>query len=294
MNDAGRESIFRKAIFHFHCYRSDNEVRRSRNSLPFLCNFSYRGKSGKAFFPCLLRQRERSKKENAAKVSRGLREKWKWRLFNVKFSIIYWILLHYNALYTSSAHTKQRTKEWVKMRIKRIHFAQSRIKFLLNFCTFIFIPLVSWENGKFIDWSIVNLEIIETALLLRFFKSSNDEETTPTLETSKCNKIYIKNISSSFCRSLSPIFHSDHHPQNDFQYDSYESKWKVSLNSWILLNLWEFSLLMDVKNLKVFKTFLNVSHLLMKLKFLNSLKNLLVFFQCVFFIGSSSFHSTLE
>lgn len=131
---------------------------------------------------------EKAEKLFLSSLSKGKRKErkiaWfegeKWRLFNVKFSIIYWILLHY-ALYSRRIHTRnshQVAREQRKMENnKRIHFAQSRIKFLLNFRTFTFIhpPPFLKKIGKFIDWCIVNLELSETFELEKrknpFFKS---------------------------------------------------------------------------------------------------------------------------
>jgi hypothetical protein len=72
---------------------------------------------------------------------------------------------------TPAAHTQNREQKNGKDENKKDSFCtikdQIFIKFLHVYFYSSFFSLVSWENGKFIDWSIVNLEIIETALLLR-------------------------------------------------------------------------------------------------------------------------------
>lgn len=119
----------------------ENEVSKKEN-LSFSC------KNGKAFFfsflvvvTCQGNGESEKKKGKRGKLLFGrgwwgLRGRRKWRLFNVKFSIIYWILLHYNA---SFSNVRTRTIKMGKNENKRIHFPQSRIKFLLNFRTFTFV-----------------------------------------------------------------------------------------------------------------------------------------------------------
>lgn len=209
MDDARRENIFRKANFHFHCYRSGK--REGKGGEFSFCNIFFgEEESGKAFFPSIEAERKRK--------ARGLRGKNEGYLMSNFLSYIEFYYITTRC--TAATHTRNsaRTKKMEEDENKRIHFAQSRIKFLLNFRTFTFIHpfslLLSWEKRKIYrlvyrkPWDYWDFfDAFEKEIL---FKSNSSEETTPTLVTSKCNKIYIKNVSSSFFHSLA------HFPSNHY------------------------------------------------------------------------------
>lgn len=161
MYDAGSESKFPFSLLSIRL--EGKRSKQERNFVLFFC------KSGKASFLLAKATKREEKRKTREALSGGFEAKNEGYLMSNFLSYIefYYITLRC----TAATFTRE---QWNgKDENKRIHFAQSRIKFLLNFRTFTFIhpffSLLPRRNGKFIDWSLVNLRDCFVASKARIF-----------------------------------------------------------------------------------------------------------------------------